>query len=184
MYNAEQVFLLMTEIHRTTSTDSNYILDRNDAESARLTGQYEFIKSVSGLDTAVPSDIDLSKVSRILDVAAGNLVWTLDIASHPGIKERLSLTCPSPVRLYACDLSSSQFPSSSILESRCITTFEHDITTPFPSKYEEYFDLVHMSMLVAALSETGWNKALENVRKLLRKQCILFSCLTSPLHCH
>ena len=151
----------------TNHFDTNYILDRSEVESSRLTGQYNFFKAASGRETAVPSGIDLSRATRILDIAAGNLVWTLDVAAHPDIKPRLSRDCSSHVELFACDVSSKQFPPQDILDSFGIQTFEHDVTTPFPDQYEGSFDLVHMSMLVAALSQSGWKKALDNVQRLL-----------------
>ena len=147
--------------------DTNYILDRNEKESSRLTGQYELFKAASGREAAVPSDINLQNATRILDIAAGNLVWTLDVAAHADIKSRLSPDNASRVELYACDVSSKQFPPQSVLDSLGVKTFEHDVTVPFPSEYNDFFDLIHMSMLVAALSETGWQKALENVRRIL-----------------
>ncbi|KAF8157729.1 hypothetical protein K438DRAFT_1861078 [Mycena galopus ATCC 62051] len=48
-----------------------------------------------------------------------------------------------------------------------ITTFEHDVTKPFPTEYLGSFDLVHISFLFLCLTKDGWNATLNNVQELL-----------------
>ncbi|TFY58090.1 hypothetical protein EVG20_g8287 [Dentipellis fragilis] len=48
------------------------------------------------------------------------------------------------------------------------------MTKPFPAEMLGKFDLIHMSLLVYALTEQGWKKALDNCRDLLKPGGLLF----------
>jgi SAM-dependent methyltransferase len=115
----------------------------------------------------LPQDIDLGQVSKILDVGAGTLAWTLDVANLPGVKHRLAPTVSNPIHLYACDITDAKFPPSRELEPLGITTFLHDVTTPFPQDLNGTFDLIHMRLLCSALSEQGWKKSLKHIHDAL-----------------
>ncbi|TDL26298.1 hypothetical protein BD410DRAFT_784393 [Rickenella mellea] len=114
-----------------------------------------FLILSSGSCSALPSSIDPKGISKVLDVAAGSLAWTLDLARTPGISTRLCPESNDPIRLYGCDISSAQFPPEEITSELGITVFVHDITTPFPEEMKRTFDLVNMRLLVLALSEQG-----------------------------
>jgi hypothetical protein len=120
-------------------------------------------------DGPLPRCIDLENMSNILDIGAGTLAWTLDVASLPGVKHRLVPMVPSynPIHLYACDITDEKFPSSHELERLGITTFVHDVTTPFPRELDGTFDLVHMRLLCSALSQQGWKKSLKHIHDIL-----------------
>lgn len=55
-----------------------------------------------------------------------------------------------------------------------IQTFQQDVTKPFPEAMYGTFDLVHLSLVVLALTKEGWEKALENCRNLLS------TCVCAP----
>ena len=118
-------------------------------------------------DTPLPHGIDLGNISKVLDVGAGTLVWTLDVASLPEIKPRLEPMVSDPIHLYACDITNQKFPPPHELDLLGITTFVHDVTTPFPRDLNGTFDLVHMRLLCSALSEEGWRKSLKHIYDVL-----------------
>ncbi|KAF8234589.1 hypothetical protein L208DRAFT_1393802 [Tricholoma matsutake] len=121
----------------------------------------------------LPREIELSNASKVLDVGAGTLVWTLDVASLPEIKHRLVPMVSNPIHLYACDITNEKFPPSHELEPLGITTFVHDVTIPFPEDLNGTFDLVHMRLLCSALSEEGWKKSLKHIHAILKPGGIL-----------
>lgn len=123
-----------------------------------------------------------------MDVGAGNLTWTLDVARTPEIRSRLpnasersSAPDAKPVRLYACDLSSAQFPPREVTDPLGITLFEHNVTEPFPPALHGTFDVVNMRLLVMSLSAQGWAKALANLRELLSKSPPFRACKSREL---
>lgn len=148
-----------------------------------MESQHEYLKRVLNRKHPLPSTINPTSISTVLDVAAGSFAWILDLARTPGIKERIrprdSSTALSAfgetqhdstrkeVKLYACDLSDAQFPPQEILREFNITAFRHDICKSFPSNLKGKFDLIHMRLLVFALSEAEWLRTLENLRELL-----------------
>lgn len=143
--------------------DSQYLLkdeDGKDAESKRLTTQYNLLKARIGRSSPVPPEIDLSSVKTILDVAAGNCVWILDVANRPEVKD-------DSVELYACDINLVKFPPKEETDKLGIKAFVQDVTKPLPEEMREKFDLIHMSAMVAALSESQWKVALHNLRNAL-----------------
>ncbi|TDL26297.1 hypothetical protein BD410DRAFT_895698 [Rickenella mellea] len=148
--------------------DSNYVLFRGESETNRLNRQYNVVKKVLGRTNALPSSINSKGLSKVLDIAAGSLVWTLDLARTPDISTRLSPESRDPIYLYACDISSAQFPPVEETRKLGITTFLHDMTKPFPEDMKGTFDLVNMRLLVLGLSEQGWEKAIRNIYEILK----------------
>lgn len=135
--------------------------------SNSLTTQYELLRTLFDYPEAVPPAVDLNKVSAVLDIAAGTAAWTLDLANEPKIKPRLPPTSSNPVKLYACDLSLAKFPPKEKLDALGVTCFQQDVTQPFPQELRGKFDLAHMSLLVFALTEEGWDRALRNIYEVL-----------------
>ena len=152
------------------SSETVYVLkdvEKNrEIENERLTTQYGLLKARLGRSSPVPPEIDLSSVKRILDVAAGNCVWILDVANQDEIKRSVrNYTSTSTlgdsnininrerhdVELYACDIDLGKFPQKEVTDIHGIKTFTHDLTKPFPDNMKEKFDLIHMSAHVGAL---------------------------------
>lgn len=120
-------------------------------------------------DGPLPRAIELGSISKVLDVGAGTLVWTLDVAGLPEVKSRILpiVSDSSSVHLYATDITDEMFPPSHELEALGITTFVHDLTTPFPQDLHGTFDLVHMRLVCSALSMEGWRKSLKHIYSVL-----------------
>jgi hypothetical protein len=115
----------------------------------------------------LPRGVEIGKASKVLDVGAGTLVWTLDVASLPEVKNRLVSMVTNGIHLYACDITDEKFPPPHELEFLGISTFVHDVTKPFPEEFKDNFDLVHMRLLSSALSEEGWKKSLKHIYDVL-----------------
>ena len=128
--------------------------------SKSLKGQYYYLKSVFGYPQLVPPGIDITRVSRVIDVATGTGVWALDFASLPDVRDR-------NIQVFACDISTAKFPRADEQEANKTTFFQQDITKPFPNDLLGTFDLVNLSFLAYALTEQGWTRALQNVHSLL-----------------
>ncbi|KAF8646945.1 hypothetical protein AX16_007037 [Volvariella volvacea WC 439] len=143
------------------SPDSQYIIKASEEEKDR------FCQRIFGRATAVPNNIDLSRVNYVMDIAAGTLSWILVFASHPEIKGRLN-SKDSPVALYASDITDEYFPSEDVIKAHCIHAFSHDMTKPFPDDLLGKFDLVHVGFVAGSLSTQGWKKALQNISDLLK----------------
>ncbi|KAJ3504928.1 hypothetical protein NLJ89_g7681 [Agrocybe chaxingu] len=162
---------------QTLASDSNYLLAHDDEEKTRLERQHSmFKKFMNRVHGPLPASIDIGQVTNVMDVAAGTLVWTLDLASVPSVKSRVGRDVSSAIHLYACDITDQKFPPKSVIEELGINTFLHDVTAPFPDHLHSKFDLVNMKLLIFALTTNGWRKALENVRTLLKPGGKLLLC--------
>ncbi|KAI0669478.1 hypothetical protein C8Q78DRAFT_1040168 [Trametes maxima] len=155
-----------------TTTNSLYVIPAETPEKQRLGKQYAFKRAVCGWDAPIPSSLDVSNVSDVLDVAAGTCAWTLDFANQPQIKPRLALPDsalgPTPVRLFACDIDTKFFPDKALTDRFGVSTFQQDATVPFPPELHGKFDLVHVSFLFLCLTEAGWRNALQNIGQVLK----------------
>ncbi|TBU37430.1 hypothetical protein BD309DRAFT_620835 [Dichomitus squalens] len=154
--------------------DSNYVIPAGNDEKQRLGDQYVFKKSVAGWTSAVPASVDVSRVSNVLDMAAGTCAWILDFASMPQVQERLSILGRTPprgttsIQLYACDIDVKFLPGLNVTDPLGIATFQQDVTKPFPKELHGTFDLVHMSHLLLCLTEDGWKATLRNALDILK----------------
>ena len=161
-------------------SDAVYVLkdleNEKEVECKRLTTQYHLLKGRIGRTSPVPPTIDLSSVNAVLDVGAGNCVWILDVAAQKDITDRVRFSGHEQnVELYACDINLGKFPTVEETEKRGIKVFEQDVTSPFPKHMHEKFDLIHMSALAGALSETQWKNALQNLRNALSELAVIFT---------
>ncbi|KAF8646954.1 hypothetical protein AX16_007045 [Volvariella volvacea WC 439] len=147
--------------------DSDYPAKPSPDEKDRLEKQYKFCQKIFNQATAVPKDVDPSKVRYVMELAAGSLSWILDFASIPEVKARLDSKV-DPIELYASDITDGNFPPSDIVREHRINTFLHDITKPFPDELLGKFDLVHFAFTVGVLSTRGWEKTMKNISDLLR----------------
>lgn len=140
--------------------------DYTDADISSLDTQYRF--SICSLEhkSALPPIIEPASLTNVLDAAAGSLAWTLDFANIPVIKEKIS---NSQIEIYACDITSAQYPPKEVLEDAKIRTFLHNVTLPFPSEMHGTFDLINMRTMNVALNKEGYTLAVRNFRQLLRK---------------
>jgi ubiquinone/menaquinone biosynthesis C-methylase UbiE len=135
---------------------------RNAQIAVRLAKQYAMKKSVYGWSTAVPSSIDVTHLEKVIDIAAGTCLWTLDFATMPQIRSK-----GDKIHIYACDINPGFIPDARVTDELGIKTFAQDATKPFPAEYHGEFDLIHASFLALCLTEEGWNSALTNFNILL-----------------
>ncbi|KIY48176.1 hypothetical protein FISHEDRAFT_59013 [Fistulina hepatica ATCC 64428] len=166
------VFASVAALEPPSSTMKEaYILPQDDAERRRLDEQYVMFKHFLDRDTTVlPESINPEDLHCVLDVAAGSMAWSVDVASLPQIRPRLSPSTPlsKRIEIYASDITGAKFPPQDVIDALHIKTFLHDVTQPFPAALHAKFDLVNMRMLLYALSREGWIQALRNVRQILK----------------
>ncbi|KAJ7829470.1 hypothetical protein B0H13DRAFT_2116180 [Mycena leptocephala] len=159
-------------VHRSVSEEpqnaSHYILPPVVPEKERLAKQYAMKKILYGWTSVVPDGIDVAGVEKVIDIAAGTCVWTLDFAKMPQVRAHRTA-----IEIYACDINPGFFPSSDILESAGIRAFTQDLTKPFPAELYGTFDLIHVGLLCMCLTEDGWGEALANFKRLLKPNGII-----------
>ncbi|KZT21920.1 hypothetical protein NEOLEDRAFT_1098552 [Neolentinus lepideus HHB14362 ss-1] len=169
------------------SEGSLYVIPATDPEKKRLVTQYALKKRIYGWTSAVPRSVNVSSLSNVLDVAAGTCVWTIDFTNIPEVRARLKVndhhntTHTNPVRLYACDIETKFFPDKNLIDQLGITTFQHDVTKPFPADMLGKFDIVQISFLLLCLTEQGWTNALANCRQVLKPDGILMLNEADPV---
>jgi SAM-dependent methyltransferase len=129
-----------------------------------LNTQYPFYKSVFGHSHVIPPGIDITNISRVIDVATGTGAWVLDFASLPEVQRR-------NIQIFACDIDGAKFLQGNKPQVAVnhISFFQQDVTKPFPDELLGTFDLVNLILLCCALTSQGWKMALENLRSLLSK---------------
>ena len=126
----------------------------------RLNAQYPYIKSVIGHPQVIPPEIDIARISRVIDVATGTGSWAVDFASLPEVHD-------SNVQIFACDISSEKFLQGNKPPAKQITFFQQDPTKPFPDELLGTFDLINLVFVSYALTSRGWEIALQNLHSLL-----------------
>ena len=126
----------------------------------RLNAQYAFLKSAMGHPQVVPPGIDISHISRVIDVATGTGSWAIDFASLPEVRD-------SDVQVFACDISSEKYLQGNNPPEKQVTFFQQDITKQFPDELLGTFDLVNLTLVSYALTSKGWEMALQNLHNLL-----------------
>ncbi|KAF9458165.1 S-adenosyl-L-methionine-dependent methyltransferase [Collybia nuda] len=147
-------------------SNDRYLFRNNARDNHRLDRQFHiYQKFFDKGPVTLAGFLDEKRVNKVLDVAAGSLAWTLDVARS---------TDPSMVELHACDIAADNFPPTSVIDAFSINAFIHDATQPFPEEMKGQFDVVNMRLLVYAFSEDQWKKALKNICEVLRPGGHLF----------
>ncbi|KAE9388896.1 hypothetical protein BT96DRAFT_980893 [Gymnopus androsaceus JB14] len=167
-----------------SNTPSAYALPQDYKEQGRLSQQYTWMKALCGSQSPVPDRFSLDGSPKIIDIAAGTCSWILDVANVVKNKPHVDGTQDigeQRAHLFACDIDMSKCPPRSVMEDLRIKLFSQDVTKPFPAEMEGTFDLVHMTLLVFALTTDGWKAALENCRKLLKPGGLLMLTEVDPI---
>lgn len=137
-----------------------YQLPRDAQESIRLNTQHNFLRDLNDGVLVHPS-IPTDHITAVADVACGTGVWLMDYASR--------LARNDNPKLVGFDVSSAQFPSPQNRTGRDIDFVAHDMTTPFPKEYHNFFSLVNIRLVVAAVPVKDLQKTLVNILSILSK---------------
>jgi ubiquinone/menaquinone biosynthesis C-methylase UbiE len=137
-----------------------YLRHEDNMPSKSLNAQYTSFKIAFGYSQPVPPEINISHVSKAIDIATGTGAWALDFASLPDVRNR-------NVQIFACDISTAKFPPEEERKAKGINFFQQDVTELFPDELLGTFDLVNLMYLSYSLTENGWKKALKNIHGLL-----------------
>ncbi|KAL8807715.1 MAG: hypothetical protein Q9182_000526 [Xanthomendoza sp. 2 TL-2023] len=141
---------------KSTSVQEEYIHPRSYRDSARLHMQHWIWNNLLGycLHPSVPKDQANIKVA---DVACGNAVWLLDLASN----------CPSSWSLTGFDVSTAQFPHAAYLPSN-VSLKRFDAFEPVTPELVEAFDVIHLRALCVVVKGGDPSVLIENVAKMLK----------------
>ncbi|KAI0290624.1 hypothetical protein BC826DRAFT_1026401 [Russula brevipes] len=161
LYQSSLFTIICLFMPSESSPLTTYFLDENTSEVRRLNAQYSFLKSVIGHPQVVPPGIDVTHVSRVLDVATGTGAWAVDFLSLPDVRD-------SNIQVFACDISTGKFPQTGEPHAKSIKFFQQDVTKPFSDELLGTFDLINVNLLSFALTSQGWKTSLQNLHSLLR----------------
>lgn len=136
----------------------DYLLERGAAASARLMFQHYAITRAQGwlLHPDVQSSVPKSKSLRIADLATGNAIWPFEAAElYPDAE------------VVGFDISDAQFPSKMTWPSN-VRLELGDLFLPVPAKYQQYFDIVHVRLIVAAIYIMDKDVLLKNILSMIK----------------
>ncbi|KAG7441924.1 S-adenosyl-L-methionine-dependent methyltransferase [Guyanagaster necrorhizus] len=132
---------------------SKYVLPADAAEHERLLLQHKVLNRAFQ-NRLVLAPVNLDKAQFVLDSGTGAGVWLTDLSL------RIS---PSSI-LHGIDIEGRLFPSG----PAGIVSFSINSVTNLPPEWSGRFDLVHQRLLLAALTNVEWPKAVEEMFKALR----------------
>jgi len=93
---------------------------------------------------------------KIADVATGTGIFLLDLAK----------TLPTASEFHGFDISSAQFPKAQVPAN--VQFHVADAKKPFSPEFHEKFHVVHLRLLIAAMSGDDWKTVTQNVCMLLK----------------
>ncbi|KAH8427665.1 putative LaeA-like methyltransferase [Aspergillus melleus] len=157
--------------------ESAYIFDRHLDESKRSSSallRRLYLangRSVIDFTNLVNNELIHPSIPRhslitIADVATGTGLW---ITSLPDYLRSVN-NHSSSLTLHGFDISADQFPSTekTVAPGYEIEFLVHDIRNRFPEQYRGKYDLVNVSLLVAALREEEYEASVRNLLEILR----------------
>jgi SAM-dependent methyltransferase len=143
-----------------------YIFTRSSwMESARLSYQHTAYSDLYGgpLDGKIVSQLKLSEHPpngsrlQILDLACGNAIWTMDVATRYPYAQVTGL-----------DISTDAFPAEEI-RPKNVSLAVMDALGEIPAEYVGKFDVVHIRLLMSVLLKPGAiDVAIRNIVKLIK----------------
>ncbi|GAD97278.1 predicted protein [Paecilomyces variotii No. 5] len=144
----------------SSSQDEVYLLrNRNQTETERLNFQHNVLKRIMGNRVAHPQ-VPLEKIHSVADIATGTAIWLRDLqdfyASAPNSNGEKRY-------LHGFDISDAQYPS----DLKAVTLSIHDVTRPFDQQFHNRFDLVHVRLLVFALTPVQIKTAIANILQIV-----------------
>ena len=134
--------------------------DRNETE--RLEVQHQFLLALAHGHLVHPL-VPRKTLQRIADVGTGTGIWLRELTKAQGELH------PDP-EFVGFDISKEQFPPIKAASQEFVV---HDMTTAFPNKYLEFFDLVNVRLLSYALKAHDLKQAVENVVRIIRESRVV-----------
>ncbi|KAL4762233.1 class I SAM-dependent methyltransferase [Aspergillus foveolatus] len=134
-----------------------YPLGRDEAESRRLNEQHKLL--IDFTEGLIDRSVPLEKITAVADVATGTGIWLWDAR-----KLLVDRAGESPRYFHGFDISPVQFPSA----AEGIDFTVHDIFKPFPVEHRNRYDLVNVRLLVSAITESDYEKAVQNLITILK----------------
>nr|OQO22414.1 hypothetical protein B0A51_09822 [Rachicladosporium sp. CCFEE 5018] len=135
-----------------------YTLPRDPAESARLDEQHQVWKATLDypelLHPRIVSSLAGKHARIIADVATGTGAWLLDLSTLAPQHNYIGL-----------DISAAQYPP--VYPSN-LSFDVLNILEPVPAKYEGYFDVIHVRLLVLGLVGEQWHTTARNLLAMLK----------------
>ncbi|KAJ5083486.1 S-adenosyl-L-methionine-dependent methyltransferase [Penicillium angulare] len=129
-------------------------MSRNEAEAARLNGQFNLITENLGYNIHSTIAARLPEAPRIADIGTGTGNFLFKIAPlYP------------KATLHGYDISPFFFPSEPLDNMKFSIL---DIRQPVPHELEGKYDLVHLRFLCMGLLESDWEPVVANLSRLLK----------------
>ena len=144
--------------------DDGYMLRRDSQESKRLNSQHDFMVALSGGHLIHPS-IFRNGLHAVADVATGTGVWLQDVAASPAFSSR---TDGKQTEFVGFDISSQQFPPAEEIPPN-LNFVAHDMTEPFPSEFQEKFDLVSVRLVSYVIKAVDLERIVRHILQILRE---------------
>lgn len=135
-----------------------YLLDRGGLASARLMFQHSALTQMQGwrLHPNVQASIANLEAPHIADLATGNGIWALEVADEFPKAEVIGL-----------DISAEQYPPKMSWPANVRLEYG-DLFASIPEKYQQYFDVVHIRLIVAAIYTMDKDILMRNILSLLK----------------
>ncbi|KAJ5489788.1 hypothetical protein N7539_004678 [Penicillium diatomitis] len=153
-----------------------YILTRTKTEAQRiarsLDRQYDAWQA--NIKYLLHPAITIYDHARVADIGRywncimdGQMTDCSNIASWIWLRD-ISRELPSSCQLQGFDISAARFPDRQTLFSN-VTLFEHDMFKPFAEDFMGDYDVVHVRLMIVALSSNQWAMAVQDLMTFLRK---------------
>jgi len=130
-----------------------YYLPADKEEADRLNAQYLLLKDVFG-GNVVYAPVALSGDDWVLDNGTGTGAWIMDVRS----------AIPPSISMFGVDLQTRLVP----LNPPANTHFLQGSLLDLPRDWTDRFALVNQRLLVAALSQDDWKKAVSEIYRVLK----------------
>ena len=123
--------------------------------------QHEYMRDL-GHGHLIHPAINTANIRAIADIGTGTGIWLRDTAQQ--LAE--SRSNDGAIEYVGFDISSQQFSKQNPPNLELVV---HDIASPFPHKYQEKFDLVHVRLLTYALKADDLESTVKNAVSLIRE---------------
>lgn len=135
-----------------------YLLDRGGSASARLMFQHNVLIRMQGwtVHPDVRESMANLKTPRIADLATGNGIWALEVAEEFPNAEIIGM-----------DISDEQYPPK-MSWPPTVKLGYGDLFAPVPEKYQGYFDVVHIRLIVGAIYTMDKDVLMKNILSMIK----------------